>query len=149
MLLCVYVCACVCVCVCVCRVCVCQSGQMRILSDCHCTTVNCIHYNSSILVDVSFLQQLLQVLAVLVITVVANVYMLIAGGAIIVVLCGLQYYFVPQLVKLRRLEAASECIAAHTLYIRVHHDSLLTHTHVRTTMQCTINTMQCTIKCTV
>ena len=45
------ICSCVCVCVCVC---VCQSGQIHILFDCHCTTVNCIHYNCSVLVDVSF-----------------------------------------------------------------------------------------------
>ena len=53
-----------------------------------------------------FLQQLLQMFAVLVITGVANAYMLIAGVVVTVVLSCLRYYYVPRAVELKRLEAA-------------------------------------------
>ena len=44
--------------------------------------------------------------AVLVITGVANAYMLIAGVFVTVVLSCLRYYYVPRAVELKRLEAA-------------------------------------------
>ena len=64
-----------------------------------------ITYNYKIVSSIFASQQLLQVVAILILAGVANVYMFIVGAAVTVVLIGLRYYYVAPAIELRRLEA--------------------------------------------